>query len=240
MRLSLPMIAAALAVSLAGCRGEMSSGNGALYHFATPALHSQRLYAETITDSQHSVILLSYTETVTAVNSDGSYTLVQVTPSNQPLVVEGTSYFIRNETLSVNSSGQTTAYTFLAPGGVAVTCTYVPNGPGPDFPVAAGVTWTLDYTFACGQQLAVAYVQNGTAVDVESVTVPAGTFNAIKLQSTISWTDALGTTTTQTVTSWRDVMTSVSIKESVTITYAGTPPITGSPISTDTVLQSLT
>jgi hypothetical protein len=82
-------------------------------------------------------------------------------------------------------------------------------------------------------------VQNGTVVDVESITVPAGTFNAIKLQSTISWTDALGTMRTQTVTSRRDVLTLVSVKESVTIAYAGTLPITGYPVSEETVLQSL-
>ena len=88
--------------------------------------------------------------------------------------------------------------------------------------MAGGVTWTLDYTFGCGTQGAIAYVQNGTVVDVESVTVPAGTFNAIKLQSTITWTDALGTTRVQTVTNWRDVLTLGSVKESVTIAYAGT------------------
>jgi hypothetical protein len=69
--------------------------------------------------------------------------------------------------------------------------------------------------------------------------VPAGNFTAIKLQSTISWTDALGTTRTQTVTDWRDMMTLVLVKESVTIAYSGTLPITGYPMSTEIVLQSL-
>jgi hypothetical protein len=243
MRRSLPMIVAALAGSLAGCGGESSGdpsgGDSTLYAFVTPALNSQRLYAETITDNQHSVILLSYTETVTAVAADGSYTVVQQDQNNESQVVDGTTYFIQDETLSVNNSGQTTAYTFVGTGATPFTCTYVPNGPGPDFPVAVGVTWTLDYTVGCGTQGAIAYVQNGTVVDVESVTVPAGTFNAIKLQSTITWADALGTMRTQTVTNWRDVLTLVSVKESLTIAYAGTLPITGYPVSREIVLQSL-
>lgn len=240
MRSSLTMIVAALAASLSGCGGGSSSdGDSALYKFVTPPVKSQRLYAETIADNQHNAILLSYTETVTAVAADGSYTLVQQAANNQSQVVDGTTYSLQNETLSVNSSGQTTAYTYAAPGGVPITCSYAPNGPGPDFPVAVGVTWTLDYTFGCDTQAPIAYVQNGTVVDVESITVPAGTFNAIKLQSTITWTDALGTMRTQTVTSWRDVLTLVSVKESVTIAYAGTLPITGYPVSEETVLQSL-
>jgi hypothetical protein len=240
MRSSLTMIVAALAASLSGCGGGSSSdGDSALYKFVAPPVKSQRLYAETIADNQHNAILLSYTETVTAVAADGSYTLVQQAANNQSQVVDGTTYSLQNETLSVNSSGQTTAYTYAAPGGVPITCSYAPNGPGPDFPVAVGVTWTLDYTFGCDTQAPIAYVQNGTVVDVESITVPAGTFNAIKLQSTISWTDALGTMRTQTVTSWRDVLTLVSVKESVTIAYAGTLPITGYPVSKETVLQSL-
>ena len=240
MRSSLTMIVAVLAASLSGCGGGSSSdGKSALYKFVTPPVKSQRLYAETITDNQHNAILLSYTQTVTAVAADGSYTLVQQAANNQSQVVDGTTYSLQNETLSVNGSGQTTAYTYAAPGGVPITCTYTPNWPGPDFPVAVGVTWTLDYTFGCDTQAPIAYVQNGTVVDAESITVPAGTFNAIKLQSTISWTDALGTMRTQTVTSWRDVLTLVSVKESVTIAYAGTLPSTGYPLAEETVLQSL-
>src|SRR5579863_7978465 len=201
MRLSFPMIVAALAVSLAGCggksMGDPSGGDSTLHAFVPPALNSQRLYKESISDNQHNVILLSYTETVTAVAADGSYTVVQQDPNNQSQLVDGTTYFIQNETLSINPSGQTTAYTFVGPGGVPITCTYAPNGPGPDFPVAVGETWTLDYTFGCGMEVPIPYVQNGTVVDLESVTVPAGTFSVIKLQSTITWTDALGTTRTQ-------------------------------------------
>jgi hypothetical protein len=44
---------------------------------------------------------------------------------------------------------------------------------------------------------------------------------------------------TQTVTNWRDVLTSISVKQSITITYAGTPLTGGYPVSREIVLQSL-
>jgi hypothetical protein len=244
MRSSPAMLAAALAVNLAACGGDSTSvsngGEGMHYAFVPPTANSQRVYNETIEDNLHSTILLSYTETVTAVNADGSYTVLKEDPSHAAPVVDGTTYGIQTETISVNSSGQATAYNLGGPGGVPLPCIYTPHGPGPDFPVSVGEAWTLDYTLGCEAQLASAFVQNGTVVDVESVTVPAGTFNALKLESTISWTDAQGTMRTQTVTTWRDVLTLVTVKQSVTIAYAGTLLLNGYPISRDIVLQSLT
>ncbi len=177
--------------------------------------------------------------TVTAVNPDGSYTVAQADPDNQSVVVDGTTYAIQTETLNLNNNGQDISYNYVDAGSNSVICIYSPNGPGPNFPVTVGMPWTLDYSLGCGTQAAVAYLQTGTVVDVESVSVPAGTFNAIKLQSTISWTDAQGTMRTQTITNWRDVLTSVSVKQSVSIAYAGTLPTNGYPVSRQIVLQSI-
>jgi hypothetical protein len=44
---------------------------------------------------------------------------------------------------------------------------------------------------------------------------------------------------TQTITNWRDVLTSVSVKQSVSIAYAGTLPTNGYPVSRQIVLQSI-
>ena len=83
------------------------------------------------------------------------------------------------------------------------------------------------------------YEQTGSVVDVESVTVPAGTFSALKLQSTVTWTDSQGTTRTETVTNWRDTATSHSVKENITVVVGGTPPTTGYPVSRKYVLESI-
>ncbi len=229
----------AAAAFLSGCGG--SSGNdGVLYAFVPPTLNSLRVYSETIVDNENNTIDLSYTDSVTAINSNGTYSVLQEDPNHVSLVVNGTDYFIQTQTITVNNSGQELSYAYVDTAGAPLDCTFTPHGSGPDFPVAVGMTWTLNYTLACGAQAPVSYMQMGTVVDVESVTVPAGTFNALKLQSTLTWTDAQGTERTQTVTNWRDVLTSISVKQSATITYSGTLPTTGYAVSREIILQSHT
>jgi hypothetical protein len=109
----------------------------------------------------------------------------------------------------------------------------------PRFPVRVAQTWTIDYTFACGSESPVTYEQTGSVADVESVTVPGGTFTALKLQSTVTWTDLQGTTRTQTVTNWRDTATSHSVKEDITIVVSGTLPTTGYAVSREILLENI-
>jgi hypothetical protein len=75
-------------------------------------------------------------------------------------------------------------------------------------------------------------------LDVESVTVPAGTFTALKLQSTDAYTTADGTVITQTATNWRDVNTLFSVQKETTLVYSGTLPANSYAVSSQTQLQS--
>jgi hypothetical protein len=112
------------------------------------------------------------------------------------------------------------------------------NGAGPNWPVQVGQTWSLDYTLTCGTTISVAYTQTGSVVGVESVTVPACTFTAIKMQTTITWTSVGGTTRTETTANWRDAATSHSVKQVISIAVSGTLPTTGYPVSRQIELQS--
>ena len=75
-------------------------------------------------------------------------------------------------------------------------------------------------------------------LDVETVTVPAGTYSALKLQSVETWTNAAGTTYTDTITNWRDINTLYSVQETITRVLGGTLPANGDAVSIQTVLQS--
>jgi hypothetical protein len=90
----------------------------------------------------------------------------------------------------------------------------------------------------CGTATPVNHTQTGAVVDVESVTVPAGTFTAVKLQSTDVWTDVNGTTITQTAFNWRDVDTTFSVQRTITRAYSGTLPTNGYEVTAQVVLQS--
>jgi len=53
--------------------GAPSSGSGQSYNFVPPPINSVRSYSETIVDNSSNTIDESYTVTVTALNSDGTY-----------------------------------------------------------------------------------------------------------------------------------------------------------------------
>jgi hypothetical protein len=178
---------------LAGCGGgsgsPSGSGSSTSYGFVTPVLNSTRAYSETIIDNSNNTIDVGFSDTVTAVDPDGSYVIVSEDPSHEILIVNGTDYSIVTETGQFNNAAQETSFTYLAVDGSQVTCTYDPHGDGPDYPLSVGAIWTLEFTYACGSQGPVHYAQEGTVVDLESVTVPAGTYSALKLQSTVTWAD---------------------------------------------------
>jgi hypothetical protein len=236
------VVLCALVLALSGCGGGSHNdpGSGTAYALVPPVVNSTRTYSETIVDNANNTILIGYTQTVSAVAEDGTITEMQQSTTGGSIIVDGTNYAPLTATETYDgSSGQETSYTYTAASGDAVTCTYDPRDGGPDFPLRVAQTWSIDYTFACGSQSPVTYEQTGSVADVESVTVPGGTFTALKLQSTVTWTDLQGTTRTQTVTNWRDIATSHSVKEDLTIVVSGTLPTTGYAVSRDIVLEKI-
>ncbi len=238
------MVAWAQVAVLSGCGGgdgDNSPGMGTAYAFVPPVVNSTRTYRETIVDNANNTIVVGYLRTVTAVAVDGTITEMQQSTTGNSAVVDGTNYAPLTETETYDSSsGQETSYTYTDAGGDAIVCTYDPRDGGPEYPLRVAQTWTIDYTFACGSETPVMYQQTGSVIDVETVTVPAGTFDALKLQSTVTWTNLQGTSRTETVTNWRDIATSHSVKENITIVVSGTPPATGYPVSREILLESMT
>jgi hypothetical protein len=235
------VVLCAQVIALSGCGDNGDNpGSGTAYPFVPPVVNSTRTYSETVVDNSNNTINFGYMQTVTAVAADGTITEMQQSTTGGPNTVNGTSYGALTETETYDgSSGQETSYTYTAAGGAAVTCIYDPRDGGPDFPLRVGQTWTIDYTFACGSETPITYDQSGSVVDVESVTVPAGTFTALKLQSTVKWTNSQGTMRTESVTNWRDVATSHSVKEDVTIAVSGTAPSVGYAVSRQILLESI-
>jgi hypothetical protein len=229
------------ALALVGCGGgggaTSTPGMGTSYAFIAPVLNSTRTYSETIVDNSNNTIAIGFSDTVMTVNSDGTY-VVLFQPSNPSVIVNGTNYGGPPDTETFNTSGQETLDVYTS-GSTAFTCSFDPHGNGPDFPVQVAMSWSLGYTYSCNGGAPITYMQSGTVSDVESVTVPAGTFSAIKLQSTLTWTDAQGTTRTQTITNWRDVTTSISVKQEFSIAYSGTLPTTGYAVSREILLESI-
>jgi hypothetical protein len=231
-------VATAVTVGLAGCLPDGNEAPPTTYEYVAPPVGFARNYRQTIIDNEGNTINETFSETVTTVNSDGSYVVLQEDTTGSSPVVDGTTYTIPTETIEFNNESQETSYTALEANGTVESCTYDPNGAGPGYPLTVGNSWTLTYTLTCGTAAPVEYTQTGNVLDVESVTVPAGTYTAIKLQSTISWTTASGTSITQTITNWRDIDTLFSVQQNITRVYGGTLPATGYEVSETIQLTS--
>ena len=216
-----------------------SAGTGTQYAFVPPVVNSSRVYAETVVDNSNNTINnLGYMETVLAVAANGTITEQQQSTTGGGDTVNGTDYTPITATQTYNSFGRETGFTYTESDGSPGSCTYAPYEGGPMPPLTVGQTWQIDYTETCNANPAIQYSQQGSVVDVESVTVPAGTFTALKLQSTVVWTDSNGTTHTQTTTNWLDTASWHSVKESATFVDSGTAPVNGYAVSRQIELQS--
>jgi hypothetical protein len=179
---------------------------------------------------------IGYADETTAVESDGSYSQLSMSSSGMSAIVNGTNYATPTENQNYDAMGRETSYT--GSGATPVVCAFAPHGSGPNYPVMVGETWMLTFSVTCGSLSSVTYTQSGSVDGVESVTVPAGTYTALELHSTLTWTDAQGTTRTQTITNWRDVAASYSVKQTLSISYTGVLPTSGYAVSRELVLES--
>jgi hypothetical protein len=240
MKFSNVVAATACAVLMTACNSGNNDGAAAMtYDFIVPATNSQRSYEQTIVDNSDNVIKETFSDTVTSVNTDNAYVVLQEDTTGMSVVVDGTTYSIPTETINVDAQGHDTSYSYTDASGTLETCTFSPYGPGPAYPVTVGGSWTTDYTVTCGTAAPISHTQTGAVVDVETVTVPAGTFTAVKLQSTDVWTNADGTTITETAFTWRDVDTTFSVQRTITRAYSGTLPTKGYEVTAQIVLKSI-
>jgi len=230
---------ALMAVLMTGCGGGGSNaGSSTMYGFVTPKVNSEQIYSRTTVDNSNNTINQSGRNTVTAVNADGSYILVNDDPTNDSIIVNGTTYTTIPESITNNKSGQEISYTQMPTTGPSITCMDSPHGAGPSYPLTAGQSWTSNYSVTCGSAQPISYTQTGSVVGAESVTVPAGTFSAIKVQSTLTWADPDGITQTESVETWRDTNTSIVVKRVINYKYSATPSTNSYPVTTTVELQS--
>jgi len=213
-------------------------GSGTSYAFVPPVVNSSRVYAETIVDNSNNTISIGYMETVLDVAADGTITEQQQSTTGAGNTVNGTDYSVVDETQTYNAFGRETGFEYTESNGNPGSCTYTPYGGGPTPPLTVGQSWQINYSQECNGNPAISYSQQGNVADVENVTVPAGTFTALKLQSTTTWTDAQGTMHTQTTANWLDIATFHSVKQSITLVDSGATPTNGYAVSRQIVLES--
>lgn len=223
--------AAAAACCLAACGGgggdsatSPATSGTTTYAFVTPTVGARDTFTTTTVDDSNNTITGGYEETVASVASDGSYTLSQVDPSGASVTVNGLLYRFDPRVTSFDASGHEMAIEITRPTGV-VDCTLATQAGGHVVPWYVGQAWTQSLTESCSPGASIAYALVGQVTSYESVTVPAGTFMALKVVSTQTWTDPTGQTVVETITHWADPAHSLfTLKTIYSLARSGTVP----------------
>lgn len=210
-----------VAAVLSSCGGG-DIGSETMYPFVTPALNSQATYSAVFEDSSNTTVNETMTLQITSVSSSGAFTQT-TSAAGGTNTVNGITYGTPEDG-SFDNTGHELGFTYPLSNGQTGSCTNNPDGIGPPVPLTVGETWTLQFTQTCNGGAGTAFTQTGTVLDVESVTVPAGTYQALRVQSTLTWTNSQGTTRQESITNWRDVDGLGVVKESITYTLTGTAP----------------
>jgi hypothetical protein len=182
MRTARSICGTAIAATVVGCGG--GSSNSTSYGFVPPAMASEQTYV--VTDvNPTSTSVNTVIQTVTTVNPDGSFSYHEDVPPG--VAINGPNYLPGD--YADDNGGHLLTFT---PNGQGTPCTAGPRGPGPVFPVTVGQNWQWQYSYTCVPSnlppIATpdpTHTESGSVTGIESVTVPAGTFAAVKLQSTI-------------------------------------------------------
>jgi hypothetical protein len=236
-------VIAAACSALAGCgssdgRSTDSTPDATTYGFTAPTLGAKHTFTTVDVDDSANTINRTYEETVASVGADGSYTLSEDDPTNSSLTVDGILYDFPPRALSYDANGHETSAVIQASNGTN-TCHYTLQSGGHALPWSVGQTWTQTTLANCSLSGAETSNIAGQVVSLESVTVPAGTFMALKLQSTETYTTPAGQNVVETITHWADPAHSLFTVKTVT-TYARSGNVPTHYVASETIeLQSL-
>jgi len=180
---------------------------------------------------------LTYNDYINVVSLSGNYTLSELDTTGAPVVVGASTYQVDSLDIRLNADHQILS-TVGRDNANSNNCTYNLHGSGVVYPISVGVKWTNTFTKTCLDGTVINSTQTGTVTGVESVTVPAGTFTAAKLESTIVNTNTIsGLITTTSATVWANVQGGNVVKRVFTHVYSGTVPSRSLPVRTVETLQ---
>ncbi len=203
----------ALVGLLAGCGGSGDGDGGSpapgqpsqgptTYTPGTPVAGATDVFKITSVDDSNNTINVGYTQQVQSVSGTHSYVLTQVDPTNVSPIVNGIDYHFDATTLTFDQ-GSESALTDTSATGSVQTCSFALQSGGHPIPWYVGQTFTVATQESCSPGDVRSITESGTVVSLEPVTVAAGTFSALKLQTTEVWTEN-GQTVTEQITHWVD------------------------------------
>lgn len=135
-------------------------------------------YAQTNVFNDNSQEGVSYTNTVVAINADASYS------------VAGSVNGAVTSTVNNTATGARVSRNFVLNSGGTNPCTYTPPRAFFDYPLYVGKSYASTWNYQCAAGYRESGSLRGEVVGFESITVPAGTFDALRINVTIDYTNS--------------------------------------------------
>ena len=193
------------------------------YEPGTPVVGATDVFRITDVDDSNNTIVIGFTQTVQSVSGPHSYVLTQVDPSNNAAIVNGVDYHFNAATITFDQE-QETSVSDTSETGTVQNCSDTPQSGGHPSPWWVGQSFTRSTQESCTPGDVRTIDDIGTVAALEQVTVPAGTFTALKLQTTETWSEN-GQNVTEQVTHWVDPSRwFFSIKTTIVFTRSGNVP----------------
>ena len=242
IRTVLPIILIALLAACGGGGGGDATGGGpattqgASYQYVPPAQGQSGTYTTTVTDSSGNSATYSGIATVTQVNADGSsVTSWQYPGSSGNYTLDGFTYGNDPYLYNYDSKGQLIQSQDVAATADQVVCTYSYPGGGAPSSAVPGQSWNSSQAESCGGNDIGTFTETTTYLGIESLTVPAGTFSAYKLQTVD--VSATASVPNLVVTNWYDTSATGSLLLKVTTQYADTGSTSSSEPNSSTDME---
>ena len=209
------------------------------YPTVTPKVGATESFVTTRVDNSNNTVNGTYTERVASANADGSYAIQTNDPTGSVVTVDGITYRYNPTLSNYDTDAHLASEAITLANGSTQNCAYTTvSGEFSPYPSWVGQGWAATRQESCTPGTVETIVESGSVQALESVTVPAGTFTALKSTSVQTWTDANGQNITETTVHWSDPAYSLfTIKTIVTYVRSGNVPTHY--VTTDTIeLQS--
>lgn len=219
-------IIAACALVLSACGGGSGSGQEKpLITSASWLVGSSLTYQETSLVSGNNTLNTAYRVTYGVAAADGSHTVTRqdLSASN---TVNGLRFGGLESVSNYDGQGRLLRTTNRVDGGPATVCQDSSSRVQLPKPLLPDSTWAGDWTRTCGSLPPVAsHLRLGHVVGTETVSVPAGTYEAVHVYEELDTTStAVPYTQHNVLNVWYDRASGMKIKSDSAMTYSnGTP-----------------
>lgn len=212
---------------LAGCGGGGDSPAPApsppaptVFSYVPPAIGETDVWTLTQTDTLGSSVSMQLRQRVTDGNDSGGRIFTYDDPTGTRVVQDGLTFWAEPQTADISASGNTIDYTWTSTTGVQTTCVYGSAGSSTGGSLEAadravalggirpqslkpGDILNGSYTITCGSNAPITYSTMVSVLPLETITVPAGTFQVFREVVSTTWVYN-GFSNSKGVTLWRD------------------------------------